>query len=56
MVGVKGAGNIDMILALLKDVLGSLCVWDNWLQLGGTSLCRTLSLFLGTLGGGCGED
>ena len=55
-VGVKGAGNIDMILALLEDVLGGLRVWDNWLEPGGTSLCKTLSLILGVLGGGCGED
>ena len=32
-----------MILALLKDLLGGLRVRDNWLQLGGTSLCRTFS-------------
>ena len=55
-VGIKGAGDIDMILALLEDVLGGLRVWDDWLQPGRTSLCRTLSLFLGALGGGCGKD
>ena len=32
-----------MILALLEDLLGGLRVWDDWLQLGGTSLCRTFS-------------
>ena len=56
MVGVKGAGDINLILALLEDVFGGLRVWDNWLQPGGTSLCRTLSLFLDTLGGSCGEN
>ena len=43
------------IKVILKLLVG-LRVWDDWLQLGGTSLCRTLSLFLGTLGGGCGKD
>ena len=32
-----------MILALLEDLLGGLQVRDDWLQLGGTSLCRTFS-------------
>ena len=32
-----------MILALLEDLLGGLRVRDDWLQLGGTSLCRTFS-------------
>ena len=32
-----------MILALLKDLLGGLRVRDDWLQFGGTSLCRTSS-------------
>ena len=32
-----------MILVLLEDLLGGLRVWDDWLQLGGTSLCRTFS-------------
>ena len=43
MIGVKGAGNINIILALPEDLLGGLRVWDNWLQLGRTSLCRTFS-------------
>ena len=42
-ISVKGAGGIDMILALLEDLLGGLRVWDDWLQLGGMSLCRTFS-------------
>ena len=43
VIGVKGAGGINMILALLEDLLGGLQVRDDWLQLGGTSLCRTFS-------------
>ena len=39
------AGDINMILALLKGVIGRLEVWDDWLQPGGTNPCRTLSLF-----------
>ena len=45
-----------MILAILEDVLGGPRVWDDWLQPGGMSLCRTLSLFFDALGGGYGED
>ena len=43
---------IDIILKLLVG----LWVWDDWFQLGRTNLCRTLSLFLDALGGGCGKD
>ena len=42
-VGAKGVDDIDMILELLKGLLGSLRVWDHWLQLGGTNWCRTLT-------------
>ena len=37
-VGVSGAGGIEIILVLLGD----LRVWDDWLEPGGTSPCRTL--------------
>ena len=47
---------IEVIVKLLGGLFGGLPFWGDWLQLGGTSLCRTLSLFLGALGGGCGED
>ena len=40
-IGAKGAGGINMILALLEDLFGGLRVWDDWLQLRGTSQCRT---------------
>ena len=69
VIGVKGAGGINMILALLEDLLGGLRVRDDWLQLGGTSLCRTFSSvrlaeavvragFLALLGAGilCSEE
>ena len=56
MVGVKGAGDINMILALLGSLLGGLLFRGDWLQLKGTSPCRTLSLFLGILGGSWGGD
>ena len=42
-VGAKGAGGINMILALLEGILGSLQIWSDWLEPGGTSPCRTLS-------------
>ena len=45
-----------MILALLKSVLGGLRFWDNWPKPGGMNPCRTLSLFLGALGGSLGGD
>ena len=38
-VGARGAGGIEIILALL----GGLRVWDEWLKSGGTTPCRTLS-------------
>ena len=40
---------IEMILKLLGDILGGLPFRGNWLQLGGMSPCRTLSLFLDVL-------
>ena len=52
MVDVKGISGINMILPLLEDIIDDLRVRDNWLQPGGKSLCITLSLFLGPLGGG----
>ena len=39
----KGADSINMIFALLKGALGGLPIWDDWLESGGTSPCRTLS-------------
>ena len=30
-VGIKGAGRINIILALLEGVLGGLRFWDDWL-------------------------
>ena len=42
-VGAKGAGGINMILALLEGALGGLRVQDHWLEPGETSPCRTLS-------------
>ena len=35
----------QVILTLFKGLIGSLRVWDNWLQLGWTNPCKTLSLF-----------
>ena len=40
-VEAKGAGGIDMILALLEGVLVGLRVRDNWLKPKGTSPYRT---------------
>ena len=54
VVGAKGSGGIDMILALLEGLLGGLRVRDDGLEPGGTNLCRTchcLKVFLGVLGG-----
>ena len=45
-----------MILALLEGVLGGLRFWNDWPEPGGMNLCRTLSLFLGALGGSWGGD
>ena len=45
-----------MILALLEGVLGGLRFWDDWPEPGGMNLCRTLSLFLGALGGSWSGD
>ena len=45
-----------MILALLEGVVGGLRFWDDWPELGGMNPCRTLSLFLGALGGSYGGD
>ena len=42
-IGVKGTGDINMILTLLKNLLSGLQIWDDWLQLGETSLCKTFS-------------
>ena len=47
-VSAKGAGGINMILALLEGVLGGLQIWSDWLELGGTSPCRILSLSEGS--------
>ena len=44
-VGARGAGGIEIIFALL----GGLRVWDKWLESGGTTPCRTLSLSKGLL-------
>ena len=54
--GDYGAGGINMILALLEGVLGGVWFWDDWPEPGGTNPCRTLSLFLGVLGGSWGGD
>ena len=40
---------IEVILKLLGGLLGGLPFWGDWLQLGGMSPCRTLSLFLSVL-------
>ena len=42
-VGVKRAGGIDMILALLEGLPVACGFGDNWLEIGGTNQCRTLS-------------
>ena len=58
-VGIKGAGSIDIILALLEDLLVGLRVWDDWFEPGGMNSCRTChrpKVFLGTLGGSFGGD
>ena len=47
---------IEVILKLLGGLFGGLLFRGDWLQLGGTSPCRTLSLFLGVLGGSWGGD
>ena len=47
---------IKVVVKLLRGLLGSLPFWGDWLQLGGTSPCRTLSLFLDVLGGCWGRD
>ena len=43
-------------IKVIFTLLVGLQVRDDWLQSRGTSLCRTLSLFLDELGGGYGED
>ena len=48
--GDYSTSGINMILAFLKGVLGSLQFWDDWSEPGGINPCRTLSLFLGVLG------
>ena len=58
-VGAKDVGSIDMILALLEDLLGGLRVWDDWLEPGGMNPCRTChrpKVFLGALGRSLGGD
>ena len=45
-----------MILALLEGVLGGLRFRDDWPELGEMNPYRTLSLFLGALGGSYGGD
>ena len=40
MVSVKGAANINMILALLKDFLGGARVLDDCFDPEGMNLCR----------------
>ena len=42
-IAVKGASGINIIFELLKDLLGSLWLRDDWLQLGEISICRTFS-------------
>ena len=45
-----------MILALLEGILGGLPFWDDWPEPGGINLCKTMSLFLGALGGNWSGD
>ena len=47
---------IKVTLKLLGGLFGVLPFRGDWLQLGGTSPCRTLSLFLGALGRSGGRN
>ena len=54
--GDHGTGGINMILAVLEGFLGGLRFQDKWPEPGGMNSCRTLSLFLGALGGSYSGD